>query len=82
MRRMYLEPLLRLRVHPAAKDAAARENQRVGSVNVDHGDLDVAIERRRRNMLPHADERAAKRVRRFDLDQHKVIFVQSPPMEH
>jgi hypothetical protein len=54
MRRTHLDPLPGDRIHPAAKNSAARENERMLAVLVDNGQFEIAIKRRGRDRLPHA----------------------------
>ena len=50
---VYLDPLLGLGIDPAAKKLTAWEDERMGSVPVDDGKLQVAFERRSGDRLPH-----------------------------
>ena len=53
MGRPQLDRLLRLRIDPAVQDPAAWEHEGMRLITVDDGKLKLAIERRRRNGLPH-----------------------------
>ena len=38
-----VDPLLALHLHPAAKDAAAREDKRMRAISVDDGQFEIAV---------------------------------------
>ncbi len=53
MGRTHVKPLLGFHVHPAAGNPPARKNQRVRTIKVDHGELQIAFKWRSRNGFPH-----------------------------
>ena len=53
MGRPHVQPFLGFHFHPAVEDAPAREHERVRTVIVDDGQLEVAVERRAGYLLPH-----------------------------
>jgi len=53
MRRAQVDPLLCFSMHPAARNAAAWEDERVVLVAVVDGDLKIAVERRGSYRQPH-----------------------------
>ena len=61
MRRAHVQPLARLRVDPAAADAPTGKHQRMWAVAVDNGQLEVAIEGRAGDFLPHSCDLPAPR---------------------
>lgn len=71
MCRVHVQLLLRLRVHPAVDDPAAGKNQRVRAILVEHGELQVAVERRCGHGLPHFYKCVWQVRARLDLDQIK-----------
>ncbi|WP_189397679.1 hypothetical protein [Bradyrhizobium elkanii] len=52
MRGLHSDVFSGLRLDPAAKDAAAREDQPMNGITLDHANLKVAIEGRRLDPLP------------------------------
>jgi hypothetical protein len=69
MRGTHLDPLLVGGIHPAAKNAPAREHQRMRAIAVDDRQLEITVEGRSRDWLPHAAIDARIRAGVFDLDQ-------------
>jgi hypothetical protein len=53
MGRPHLDPPLSRRIDPTARDAPARERQRVFTVSIEDGKFKVAFEGGGRNRLPH-----------------------------
>jgi hypothetical protein len=74
MGRVDIEPRARLRLHPAPHNALARKNQRVRAVAIDHGEFEIAIERRARDGLPHLNDHAAADQSGIDLDQNVSVI--------
>ena len=62
--------LLRLRIDPAVQDAPARENERVRAILVDHGQLEVPVERGACDRLPHSTFMPRGRNAVLDPDQN------------
>src|SRR6185312_10175491 len=54
VRRVHFETLLGRRIHPAAENAPTGEHQHMRADAVDDGKLEIMIERRARDRLPHA----------------------------
>jgi hypothetical protein len=77
MGRVDVEPRARLRLHPAAIDPPARKNQGVGAVAIDHGEFEIAVERRAGDGLPHLNNHAAVDQSGIDLDQNASVI---PPL--
>jgi hypothetical protein len=53
VRRVHVEPLARLRLHPAADNTPAGEDQRMGALRVEDGQFEIAIEGCCRDFAPH-----------------------------
>ena len=53
MGRPHVDPLLAFRVDPPGENAPACENERMRPVPIEDSKLEVAVERRGRNGLPH-----------------------------
>jgi hypothetical protein len=49
----HINPSVRLGVDPSAGHTAARKNESVGTIIVDDGQLQISIERRIRDGVPH-----------------------------
>ena len=62
--------LLRFRVDPAVQDAPAGKNERVRALLVDHGQLEVPVERGACDRLPHLPFMPTGRNAVFDPDQN------------
>ena len=54
MGRPHRDLLLRLRIDPAVQDAPAGKNERMRALLVDHGQLEVPVERGACDRLPHS----------------------------
>jgi hypothetical protein len=68
MRRVNVDPLLRACPGPAFRNAAAGKDQRVRAALVENGKLEIAIEGRCRNRLPHSRTLGAGPASRFDVN--------------
>ena len=77
MGRVDIETRARLRLHPAPDNAPARKNQSVRAVAIDHRELEIAIERRAGDGLPHSKKCAAPLRSGIDLDQNCSDFGRS-----
>jgi hypothetical protein len=62
--------LLSVRFDPAVQDAPAGENERVWALLVDHGQLQVPVERGGCDRLPHSAFMPSGRNAVFDPDQN------------
>jgi len=71
MRRVDVDALARQRVHPPIQDAPAGKHEGVRAVPVDDRKLEIAVERRVGDRLPHFFEYEALRQSGIDLDQNK-----------
>jgi hypothetical protein len=54
MRGMHIDRSERLCLNPTPENAAARKHKRVRTLSVEHGQLEIAIERCSADRLPHA----------------------------
>jgi hypothetical protein len=69
MGRPDINPLVRFRIHPALGDAAAWKDESVRPIGIDHGELNLAVEWRGRDRLPHCTLMPCRDSLRFDPDQ-------------
>lgn len=72
MGRLHVDPLLGLRIHPAVGHAAAWKDERVRAVRIDDGQLEIALEWRSGDRLPHWNVMPRRDTLRFDPDQKSV----------
>ena len=79
MGRSHIDPLPRSRIDPSAEHAATGKHKRMGTVAGDDGKLKVAIERRRRDRLPHSTFVAPTVCVGLDLDQPDNAIIMARP---
>jgi hypothetical protein len=68
----HINPSVRLRVDPSPEHAAARKHEPVRAVIVDNGQLQILVEWRAGDGLPHGARATPTRRLRFDPSQSEV----------